>query len=73
MFPRYAHLLLFACPECHLPVAISRVSTSKNLEVVDGESLHIMCSYCEKSSDVVAVAAKSHYVEEWPEEMNGSK
>jgi hypothetical protein len=62
---RYAHILLFACPDCNLPVSISRVSNEKNLETVEAERLHIKCSYCERSSEVTAVTAKRHYVEEW--------
>jgi aspartate carbamoyltransferase regulatory subunit len=62
---RYVHILLFACPDCNLPVSISRVSNEKNLETVDAERLHIKCSYCEKPSDVTVVTAKRHYVEEW--------
>jgi uncharacterized protein YlaI len=65
MSTMYVHILLFVCPECNLPVAISRVSKEKNLEAVDAECLHIKCSYCDKSSDVTAVAAKKHYVEDW--------
>jgi hypothetical protein len=44
---RYVHLLLFACPDCNLPVSISRVSNEKDLETVDAEHLRITCSYCE--------------------------
>lgn len=66
MADRFVHTLLFACPECNLPVAISRISKEKNLEGVDAEKLHIRCSYCEKVSDITAVTAKKHYVEEWP-------
>jgi aspartate carbamoyltransferase regulatory subunit len=62
---RYVHILLFACPDCSLPISISRVSNEKNFETVDTEHLHITCSYCEKSSDVTALAAKRHYVDEW--------
>ena len=65
MATRFVHVLLFVCPDCNLPVAISRVSSEKNLETVDAERLHIACSYCEKSSDVTVVTAKRHYVEEW--------
>jgi len=61
----YVHILLFRCPDCNLPVAISRVSKEKTLEVVDAEFLHITCSYCDKLSDVPAAAAKKHYVEDW--------
>ncbi len=67
MAARFVHMLLFVCPECNLPVAISRVSKEKNLEGVDAEQLHIRCSYCERMSDTTAVMAKRHYVEEWPD------
>jgi hypothetical protein len=62
---RTVHVLLFICPDCNLPVAISRVSNERSLETVDAERFHITCSYCEKSSDVTAVTAKRHYVEDW--------
>ena len=62
---RYAHVLLFACPDCNLPVSISRVSNEKNLEIVDAERLRVTCSYCGKSSHVIATQARRHYVEEW--------
>jgi hypothetical protein len=65
MATRFVHTLLFACPDCNLPVAISRVSNAKNLETVDAERPQIKCSYCDKLSDVIAVTAKRHYVEEW--------
>jgi hypothetical protein len=66
MAARFVHTLLFACPECNLPVAISRVSKEKNFEGVDAENLRIRCSYCETVSDTTAVTAKKHYVEDWP-------
>jgi hypothetical protein len=62
---RYIHVLLFVCPDCNLPISISRVSNEKNLETVDAERLHITCSYCDRSSDVTSVTAKRHYVEDW--------
>lgn len=65
MSARYVHVLLFVCPECNLPVAISRVSNEKNLEGVDAERLEITCSYCKASSTVTTVTAKRHFVEEW--------
>jgi aspartate carbamoyltransferase regulatory subunit len=64
MATRFVQTLLFACPECNLPVAISRVSKEKNCEGVDADNLRIRCSYCEKVSDTTAVIAKRHYVEE---------
>ncbi|MGB7729347.1 MAG: hypothetical protein WBL50_15050 [Candidatus Acidiferrum sp.] len=66
MATRFVHTLLFVCPECNLPVAISRVSEEKNFEGVDAEQLQLRCSYCEKVSDTTAVTAKRHYVVEWP-------
>jgi uncharacterized protein YlaI len=63
---RFAHILLFVCPECDLPIAISRINNEKNLEAVDAEVLHIKCSYCDKSAEVSALTAKKHYVETWP-------
>jgi hypothetical protein len=68
MATRFVHVLLFVCPDCNLPVAISRVSSERNLETVDAvdaERLHIACGYCDRSSDVTAVTAKRHYVEQW--------
>lgn len=64
-FVRYVHVLLFVCPDCNLPVSISRVSNEKNLETVDAEHFRMACGYCEKSSELTAVEAKRHYVEEW--------
>jgi hypothetical protein len=69
---RFVHTLLFACPDCNLPVAINRVTEERSLETVDAERLCITCSYCEKSSDVIAVTAKRHYMEEWTYEAPAS-
>lgn len=63
---RYAHTLLFECPDCQLPVAITRVSYEKSLEDIDGLALEMTCSYCLAESKVLAVAAKQHYVADWP-------
>ena len=64
--PRFVHTLLFVCPECSSPVAISRVTQGRDLEIVDEERLRIKCSLCTTSFDVIAVTAKRHYLEEWP-------
>jgi len=60
-----AHTLLFACPDCGLPIAITRVSDPKNPEHVNSESLRITCSYCEKASEVPVETAKKHYIDGW--------
>jgi aspartate carbamoyltransferase regulatory subunit len=69
---RYAHILVFTCPDCDLPIAISRVSKEKNLENINAEVLRLKCSYCEKASSVRAVYAKRRYVDEWPPMVGGS-
>jgi len=66
MAVRYAHTFLFVCPACGLPIAISRVTKEQNSEDLGAELLRIKCSYCDKSSDIRALHAKKHYVEEWP-------
>ena len=62
---RYAHTLLFMCPECNLPISISRVRPQKNLETTASESFRLRCDYCNKSSTVRALIAKAHWVTEW--------
>jgi hypothetical protein len=62
---RYAHTILLVCPDCNLPVAITRVSPDKSFEDIDREPLRLKCSFCQKESTVLAISAKRHYVEEW--------
>jgi len=63
---RYVHILLFVCPDCDHPIAISHVSEKTNFEHIDDESLRIFCSYCYNFSNVTAAKARQHYVEDWP-------
>lgn len=67
---RYVHTLLFACPECNLPIVIGRLSTDKNGE--KNEALLIRCSYCSKSFKVPSQHARRRYVEEWPDAVTAS-
>lgn len=62
---RYAHTLLFVCPDCNLPIAVSKISDAKNLEEIDSLEIHIKCAYCEGTSNLLAVTAKTHWVTEW--------
>jgi hypothetical protein len=62
---RYAHTLLFVCPECDLPVSISKISQEKNLEVIDGMRVRVRCDYCDYTSELIALTAKTHWVTEW--------
>jgi hypothetical protein len=63
---RYAHTLLFDCPQCKLPIAIGLISEQGNLEDIDAKAVHIQCRNCETSAQVVAATAQRHYVDEWP-------
>jgi len=62
---RFAHTLLFACPECNLPVSVSRISDKKNLEEVDALLIRTRCEYCEKPLETLAITAKEHWVSPW--------
>jgi hypothetical protein len=62
---RYTHTLLFTCPECNLPVSVSRISHAKNLEDIEGRLVRIKCGYCEKTSDFIGTTAKTHWVSDW--------
>ena len=73
MVDRYAYTFLFACPDCDLPVAVSRIREKNNLKVLDEESIHIKCSYCGKFSNVIAFTAKKHWVDDWPANSNGEQ
>jgi len=66
MTKQYAHVLLFACPDCDSPIAISLVTNERNLESTDGQSMRVFCTHCYNSSYVTAVMAKKHYVDDWP-------
>jgi hypothetical protein len=70
---RYAHTFLFACPDCQLPTSITRISSEKNLETLDGQSLEITCGYCLAESKVHAISAEYHYVSSWPRLTSGQR
>jgi hypothetical protein len=61
---RYAHTLLFVCPDCNLPIAVSRISYHQNLEV-ESMLVRIRCDYCLNGFEVRAFTAKTHWVTEW--------
>jgi hypothetical protein len=61
----YVHILLFACPGCNFPVLANFVTEEENLS--DPEPFKMDCTYCGLSSGATAMAAKKHFVEEWPE------
>jgi transcription elongation factor Elf1 len=62
---RYAHTLLFNCPDCDLPVSIACISQNKNPEQVASQTFKLHCSYCGKRSVMPGLGAKMHWVSDW--------
>jgi hypothetical protein len=62
---KYVHTLLFACPQCKLPVAVTRISEKRNLEAVATETVSMQCSFCAAVFETVGANAKIHFVDEW--------
>jgi hypothetical protein len=62
---RYAHTLLFVCPYCDLPIAVSQISHEKNLEGVQSATVQIECEYCSHSFEAKGYEAQMHWVTEW--------
>lgn len=63
--PLYLHVLVYECPECNQPIAISHLNEERNLESVDGRKFRISCPACSSSAEVLAATAKSHSVQRW--------
>jgi hypothetical protein len=61
---RYAHVMLFACPQCERPLSATCLSTKSNLEVADAEwfTPHCRCGWTREISGVTAVR---HWVAPW--------
>jgi hypothetical protein len=64
----FAHTLLFTCPDCGFPIAISHVSDEHNLEMVASLWFQLDCRYCQTSSVVFGAIAKQHWVNEFTPE-----
>ena len=64
---RFVHILVFACPQCRLPIAVSRLSPKKTFDEFDGQRFCATCEFCAKVFDVQAHTAKRHLVESWDE------
>jgi predicted RNA-binding Zn-ribbon protein involved in translation (DUF1610 family) len=60
----FAHVLLFACPQCGSPLASACASTRKNLEVADAHWFNPHC-HCGWTGPVIGVHALRHWVEPW--------
>jgi hypothetical protein len=64
MTETYAHVLLFACPQCSRPLASACASTGKNLEGADAHWFNPHC-HCGWTGDVMGVTSVKHWVERW--------
>lgn len=62
---RYAHTLLFICPDCNLPISVSRITHHKDLEHIESMLVRIKCDYCANAVEVRARTAKMHWVTAW--------
>lgn len=61
---QYAHILLFACPHCGLPLTAACLSGKKNLEIAEANWFKPTC-HCSWSAEMSGVTALRHWVETW--------
>src|SRR5215469_4541041 len=73
MATQFAHSLLFVCPNCKSPIFIGCLSIKRNIEDIDDEHFAVSCATCKHSFNMPALAAKKHYVDEWPYQQNESQ
>ena len=60
----FAHVLLFACPECERPLASACANSKKNLEEADAHLFNPHC-HCGWSGPVPGIEAVKHWVQPW--------
>ena len=65
----FAHVLLFACPKCGIPLASACASTENNLEEADAHYFNPHCP-CGWTGKVAGVEALQHWVEQWKIPVN---
>jgi hypothetical protein len=64
-----AHVLLFACPKCGVPLASACASAERNLEVADAHWFNPHCS-CGWTGSVSGIEAVQHYIHDWKIPVN---
>lgn len=62
---QYAHTLVFACPDCHREIAVTRFSHYRNLEDIEVLPFQFKCSFCRRTFDLPGYFAEEHSVKEW--------
>jgi hypothetical protein len=60
----FAHILLFACPQCARPLASACASSKHNLEEADAHFFNPHCP-CGWTGAVAGMEAVKHFVEPW--------
>jgi hypothetical protein len=60
----FAHVLLFACPECARPLAFARASSKQNLEDAEAHWFNPHC-HCGWRGEVMGIEAVQHWVQAW--------
>jgi hypothetical protein len=62
----FAHVLLFACPQCERPLASACAGTKRNLEEADAHFFNPHC-HCGWTGPVIGIEAVKHWVQPWRE------
>jgi hypothetical protein len=66
----FLHTLLFRCQECNQPLIALVMSTDRNIEGIDGNSLDLLCK-CGWSKHSLGAGALRHWVTPWLNETGG--
>lgn len=60
----YARTLTFECPECHLPVLVTRTSEHGNMEDVAAWIFQVECESCRHVAEIPGLFASRHNVKD---------
>ena len=61
---QYAHVLLFACPQCGRPLASACFNSKTSLEDADAHWFNPHC-HCGWTGEVSGVSAIKHWIQPW--------
>lgn len=61
---RFAHVMLFECPDCTLAISLALTRDMRNFEDTDEHSYPLRCS-CGWSGSLLGAVARRHWVEPW--------
>ena len=60
----FLHVLVFRCPKCTRPLAVSCISDKRSLEAADAHLFNPHC-HCGWSGSLAGFVAVKHWVEPW--------